>query len=189
MVDREANPTAARSESGAYVREFHPSISRTAVGAWLGRLYESLPRITSGVRWSHLLFCLPTAPMAAGLWLWLKASGERYVLTTSTVERRRNIGDLALEQADLSAISDVRVEIGPGDVFFGAGTLVMLGAGDVPVARWPGVAEPRAVRQTILDAIHGVRHMASMRQTVAARQVLAPQIPAPQIPAPSAATP
>ncbi len=183
MVDKDANPTAVRNDSGAFVREFHPSISRTTAGAWLGRLYESLPRITSGVRWSHLLFCLPTAPVAAALWLWLKASGERYVLTTSAVERRRNIGDRSLERADLSTISDVRVEIGPGDGFFGAGTLVMLGAGDTPVATWPGVAEPRAVRQTILDAAQGVRHMAALRQTVAARQV-----PSPQVPVPSAAT-
>lgn len=184
MVDRKANPTSAGTDVRAFVREFHPSIARTAIGAWLGRLYESLPRITSGVRWSHLLFCLPTAPLAAALWLWLKASGERYVLTTSAVERRRNIGDRELERADLSAISDVRVEIGPGDGFFGAGTLVMLGVGDVPVACWRGVAEPRAVRQTILDTVHGVRHMTAVRQTVAARQV-----PARQAPAPSTATP
>jgi hypothetical protein len=157
------------SSDGAFVREFHPSIASTSVGAWLGCLYESLPRLTPRLRWSHLLFCLPTAPLGAGLWLWLKGTGERYVLTTATVERRRNIGDRVLERVELAAVEEVRVETGVGDGFYGAGTLVMVGAGNVSLMTWHGVAEPQGVRRTILDAVEGARQLERMRRTIAGR--------------------
>lgn len=162
-------PTAERSPDGAFVREFHPSIACTRLGAGLGWLYESLPGLTPRMRWSHLLFCIPTAPVGAGLWLWLKGTGDRYVLTTSTVERRRNVGDRVLERVELAMVEDVRLETGPGDHFFRAGTLVMVGAENVSLMQWRGVAEPAAVRRTILDAVEGARRMSRMRRTIAGR--------------------
>ncbi len=147
-----------------------PSIARWGVGRALGRLYESIPVKIGSAKLSYLLFCLPTAPVAAGLWVLAKVIGERYVVTTATVERRRSIGDALVARVAISDVAEVRVTRQPWEAVFRTGTVSLVDGNGRDVMVLDGVSDPDCFAGTIQDALTSGRTVAASLAHIAARR-------------------
>ena len=61
-------------------------VAATGIGQALNGLYESMPIRIWGIKLSHV-FALPTAPLGMLIYLLMKVTGERYVVTNRAVKR------------------------------------------------------------------------------------------------------
>lgn len=147
-----------------------PSISRWGLGRALGVLYESLPMPIGAAKLSYLLFCLPTAPLAAGLWLVAKVIGERYVLTMDAVERRRSIGGGLLARVSLAEVAEVKTVRQPWEQMFRSGTVSLVDANGRELMSLGGVSDPEAFAGTIRDAVTATRMVSASVAHIAARR-------------------
>lgn len=165
-----------RDQQRAVPRELcatFPSISRWGPGQALGRLYESIPVPLGSAKLSYLLFCLPTAPLAAALWLLAKVIGERYVATTATVERRRSIGNALVAKVDLCDVVDIRVLRQPWEAMFRSGTVVLVDATGRELMSLAGVSDPESFAGTVRDALVAGKTVAASLSHIAARRQVA----------------
>jgi len=138
--------------SEATILTTYPSIASTGIGRLLGRLYDSIPLKICGIKLSHLLFVLPTAPIAALLYFVLKATGYRYVLTNRSVQKWAALGSRRESQVSLTDIDQVVVHEEPGQAFFRAADLYLLNKAGDRLMVLEGVPYPAILRQTILEA-------------------------------------
>jgi hypothetical protein len=151
----------------------YPSIACTGLGKGLGRLYESIPAKLGGVKLSHWLFPLPTAPLAALAYLMLKASGDVYVLTNRSVQRRRSLGNRLVKSIPLTEVEEVEVVQGAGQQFYPAADLVLLNNAGNPLLQLQGVPRAEVFRNLIIEARDARRQVEASLATIRARQPVA----------------
>ena len=154
----------------AVIMTVYPSIACTWLGRALGQLYESLPAKLFGVKLSHLLFVLPTAPGALKAYAYLKLFGDVYVLTNRSVQKRSSLGNRLVAQVPLASIEQVTVEQEPGQAFYPAADLYLVnGKGDTLMVL-SGVPRADVFRQTILEARDAFKQVEASLATINARQ-------------------
>lgn len=129
-----------------------PSIASLAIGRALGALYESIPIRIGRLKLSHLLFPLPTSPVALVLYFVLKAFGGRYLLTTQRLRITYGLKARAGAEVPLDEIGRIDLVTSFGDMFFHSGTLLVRDHVGTERLRLPGVVRPDMFRQTILEA-------------------------------------
>ena len=96
-------------EFESVVEEMYPSIAATGIGACLNNLYECINLRIWGVKVSHV-FALLTAPLGAFIYLLMKVSGSRYVVTNRSVKRVASLGCRLYESIPLSQIVGVTID-------------------------------------------------------------------------------
>ena len=87
----------------------HPSIAAGMLGQALGRIYEVIPVQFCGLTISHLLFVLPTAPLAVGLYFLQRIVGEYFVLTNRSVQIWTARSGRRVSTVDLSQVEGIDV--------------------------------------------------------------------------------
>ncbi len=147
-----------------------PSIASTGFGRFLGSLYESIPLRINGVKLSHLLFPLPTSPFALALYLLLKVAGRRYRLTNRSVQIWSMLGQRMYTQVALGDVKGIEVEQSPGQVFYKAADIVLVGADGGELLRLNGVQRAEVFRQTILEARDAQANVQASLSRIQARQ-------------------
>jgi hypothetical protein len=162
--------SAAPAPSPTLLCVVYPSIARWPVGRWLGRLYESIPLRVAGTKLSYLLYCLPTAPLVASLYGLQKVIGEKYVLTTSAVERRRSIGNALVEAVPLDDVATVEVIRSEWEPLYRTGTVLVRSAEGTVRLTCAGVPDPDAFAGTIRDAVVARRTVTASLAHLARRQ-------------------
>jgi hypothetical protein len=148
----------------------YPSIAATIVGRVLGALYESIPIRLGSVKLSHLIFVLPTIPIALGMYLALKIAGPRYLLTTHRLRFLQGISGRAGTEIPLEEVGRVDVVEVFGQKFFKAGDLVVHDHVGIQRLRFAGIVRPEMFRQTILDARDALVRTDAARRAIEARQ-------------------
>jgi hypothetical protein len=134
------------------IEELYPSIAMTGLGQFLNQLYESIPAKIGGIKISHLLFVLPTAPLALLWYLILKVAGSRYVVTNRAVKRLASLGYRQLEEVPLAQVESVEVDPDSRLTFFRTGDVRLVNAAGDTLMLLRGVQYPDRFRQVILEA-------------------------------------
>lgn len=163
---------AASSE--VEIMTVYPSIAAYGIGRTFGSLYESIPLRIMGVKLSNLLFVLPTAPIAAGLYFLQKVTGQRYKLTNRNMQVWHSLGNRKVTQVPLTDISGVLIRELPGQQFYKAADLVLIGGkGNDVIMTLPAIPYAHIFRQTILEARDSRQMVAKSLETIKARPVVA----------------
>ena len=158
----------------AEIMTVYPSIAATGVGRALGSLYDAVPLRIMGLKLSHLLFVLPTAPIAVLLYFMQKAPGQKYVLTNRSFQIWYALGSRKITQVPLIDVTDVVVRQLAGQAFYKAADLVLIGGkGNDEIMTLPGVPYPAIFRQTILEARDARQLVTKSLETIKARPVVA----------------
>lgn len=158
----------------AEIMTIYPSIAAYGLGRVLGAFYESIPVRIMGVKLSNLLFVLPTAPIPALLYFFQKATGQKYVLTNRSFQVWYALGSRKIAQVPLSDITNVIIRHLPGQQFYKAGDLILVGGkGNDELMTLSGVPYPHIFRQTILEARDSRQLVAASLETIKARPVVA----------------
>lgn len=158
---------SARSES--VVMTEHPSIGAGMFGQALGSLYESVPLKIFGLKLSHLLFVLPTAPVAILLYFWQRAFGEYFVLTNRSMQVWAARSGRRISTVELAQIEDLEVIQAPGQEFYKAGDiLIRSGSGQV-LQRLNGVPDAPSFCNAIRCTVESRRMVQSAMATIDAR--------------------
>ncbi|HVW02978.1 MAG TPA: PH domain-containing protein [Planctomycetaceae bacterium] len=165
-------PTAIAGVSASTettVMEVFPSIACTSIGQGMGSVFESVPVRIFGIKLSHLLFVLPLSPVAALVYLLLKVSGERYVLTNRSLQTWSGLGTRRISQVPLEDIEDITVTQEPGQVFYRAGDIYLIGKTGQTLAKLGGIPYAPIFRQTILEARDARRQVVASLDTIRKR--------------------
>jgi hypothetical protein len=149
----------------------YPSIAATAVGRWLGALYESIPLRLGRLKISHLLFPLPTSPVALIVYFVLKAFGDRYQLGTQRLQVVRGLRRKSVTEIPLDEIGRIDCVTSFGQTFFRAGTLVLRNHLGTELAQLPGVVRPEMFRRTILEARDALVRTDAALRTIEGRRL------------------
>lgn len=147
----------------------YPSIAETTLGKILGGLYESIPLKINGVKISHLLFPLPTSPIALSIYFHLKIFGNRYVLTNRSMQIWKSLGSRMLSEVPLTQIEDVTLQQDLGQRFYKASDLLLKGAGDKTLMTLPGIPNAEVFRETLLKARNARKHVEAAMSVIQAR--------------------
>ncbi len=147
-----------------------PSISATGLGRLLGRLCESIPFRINGIKLSHVLFALPISPIAAVLYLLQKLAGNRYVVTNRSLQIWKAMSSRLVSSVPLSDIGEIEAVEMPGQSFFKAAELVMLGKNGEVLMRLGGVPRAEVFRHNILETRDARVESDAALATIRARQ-------------------
>jgi hypothetical protein len=154
----------------AVIMTVYPSIAATSLGQMLGGLYESLPGLIYGIKLSHLLFPLPTAPLGMAEYIRMKLMGDVYVVTNRSVQKRKSLGNNLVSQVPLSNVADVVIRRKTSQEFYKAGDLSLRDKQGQEIFELTGVPYPDVFRQTILEASRARSQVESSLSRIAARQ-------------------
>lgn len=152
------------------VATVYPSIASLSAGRALGALYESLPLRLGRLKISHLLFPLPTSPIALGLYAWQKAIGLRYELTTQRLRIVRGLAGRRGAETPLDEIGRIDIVSSFGQRFYKAGDLVVHDHVGTVRLRLPGVVRPEMFRRTILDTRDALISTEAVQRMIEARR-------------------
>jgi len=169
MLTQKPPAIAGVSSGQALIMAVYPSIAAAPMGKLLGRLYESIPTRISGIKLSHLLFCLPTAGLAVVGYFILKIFGEVYVLTNRTLQLRTSLGNRLKREIPLSSIDQVVIRQEPGQEFYPAADIYLLNKAGETTMTLPGVPRADVFRQTILEARNALNQVTASLATISAR--------------------
>ena len=133
-------------------------------------LNDSIPIKINGLKLSHLLFPLPLSPFALLEYFRLKLFGNRYVLTNRSVQKWKSLGSRLVSQVSLSDIDQIDVEQSPGQAFYRAADLILLGAAGKPLMRLQAVPCAEVFRQTIFKARDAHLQVEASLAAIQARQ-------------------
>jgi hypothetical protein len=164
-------PTAIAGVSASTettVMEVFPSIACTGLGQGMGSVFESVPVRICGIKLSHV-FALLLSPVAALVYLLLKVSGERYVLTNRSLQTWSGLGTRRISQVPLEDIEDITVTQEPGQVFYRAGDIYLIGKTGQTLAKLGGIPYAPIFRQTILEARDARRQVVASLDTIRKR--------------------
>lgn len=167
-----ARPQAVAGVSASkenVVMSVYPSVGATMLGKALGRLYELIPLPGLPFKLSHLLFPLPTAPLALAAYGLLKVGGSRYVLTNRSVQIWSALQPNMRQQVPLADVAEVEVEQDPGQVFYKSADIVLRNAAGQSILRLAGVPRADVFRETILEAADARRLVQASLATIQAR--------------------
>ena len=157
------------SNSETEIRSRYPSIAATGLGRLIGMLCESIPTKVWGVKVSYLIFALPLAPLGSLLYILQKLTGVKYTLTNRSVRVWSVIGVAQKRSVALSDIGEVELSVQPGQEFYHAGDLTLVGEkGDV-LLTISGIARPDIFRENILRARDARAATEESLATIAAR--------------------
>jgi hypothetical protein len=148
----------------------YPSIASTGFGMFLGRIYDSIPVPVCGIKLSHLLFVLPTAPLVLLTFFLLKILDDVYVLTNRSVQKRASLGNRLKSEVLLTAIDDVVVRQENGQAFYPASDLYLIGKTGETLMTLPGVIRGEVFRQNIIESRNARRQVEASLATISARQ-------------------
>lgn len=148
----------------------YPSIASTAFGKFLGTIYDCIPARVGGIKLSNLLFVLPTAPFALLTFFLLKAFGDVYVLTNRSVQKRASLGNRLKSEVLLLNIDDVAVREEPGQAFYPACDVYLLGKTGETLMSLPGVLRGEVFRQNLLESRNAARQVAASLARINARE-------------------
>ena len=158
----------------ATIMTVYPSIAAYGLGRALGSLYDCIPLRVMGVKLSNLLLVLPTAPLPALMYFNQKLNGVKYTLTNRSMQVWKSFGTRKMAQVALTDITDVLVRELPGQQFFKAGELVLVGGkSNAEIMTLSGIPYPHIFRQTILEARDSRQMVAQSLATIKARPVIA----------------
>lgn len=162
--------TGVTAGSEIQIMTRYPSVASTGLGQLLGRLYESIPLIPNGIKLSHLLFVLPTAPIGLLLYAWIKVAGHRHVLTNRSLQKWTFLGDRLIAKVDLNDIVGMEVRQHPGQVFYKSADLHILNAAGDTIMRLEGIPRAEVFRQNIREARDARRQVEDSLARIQARQ-------------------
>lgn len=157
------------STSETEIRSRYPSIAAWGPGRFIGMLCESIPTKIWGVKVSYLIFALPLAPLGSLIYILQKLFGVKYTLTNRSVQVWSVIGATQHRSVALTDIDDVELSVQPGQEFYHAGDLTLVGAkGDV-LLTISGLPRPDIFRENILRARQARTATEESLATIAAR--------------------
>lgn len=151
------------------IEEIYPSIAETSLGDLIHRILDSIPTRIWGLKISNVLFGLPMAPLGAGIYLWLKVFGSRYVLTNRAVKRLNSLGFRLLESVPLAQIASVTVDPDSRQEFYQTGDIRLVGTGGQTLLLLRGIPRPDRFRQVIQEACDAKSQVASALAQIKAR--------------------
>jgi|UniRef100_A0A7C4LKC1 hypothetical protein len=166
-------PQAISGVSSTYenvIEEVYPSIAITGMGRFLNALYESIPVGIGQVKLSHVLFVLPTLPLALLTYVLLKLGGSKYVVTNRAVKRTSFLGGRLLEEVPLSQIAAVSVDPDSRLKFFRTGDVRLSDAAGDTLLLLRGVQYPDRLVQVILEVRDARRLVESSLATIRSRK-------------------
>lgn len=152
MTKRPPAISGVSASSEAQIQTIYPSIACTSIGKFLGVLYNCIPIKIGDLKLSNLIFPLPTAPLAVLVFFWLKVVGEAYVLTNRSVRRRSALGNRLIQKVALGDIADVVVNQQPGQEFYPAADIQLVGKKGETLMVLAGVSRADVFRQSIIEA-------------------------------------
>lgn len=156
-------------KSESIVMTEHPSIAAGMLGQALGSFYDCIPVRIFGVYLSHLLFVLPTAPLAVLLYFWSRAFGEYFVLTNRHVQVWGARNGQRKASVDLADIANVEVTQTSGQRFFRAHDIVLRSSTGAVLTRLRGIPDGPSFANAIRSTAESRRMVQSALQTIEAR--------------------
>lgn len=151
------------------VMTVYPSVAASPIGRGLGNLYELIPIKIFGVKISHMLFCLPTIPLALIGYFMQKLTGVRYTITNQSIQIWRSLGNSLIGEVPLSSIDDVGLYQDSGQKFFRAHDLVLQSADGKTLTTLEGIPHGDIFRNTIFEARDARMENDAAMATIAAR--------------------
>ncbi len=151
------------------VMTVYPSVAASPIGRLLGNIYESIPIRIFGVKISHLLFCLPSAPLALIGYFMLKITGVRYTITSQSVQVWRALGNSLIEEVPLASIDKIGLYQDSGQKFYRAHDLVLQSADGKTLTTLEGIPYGDIFRNTIMEARDARMENDAALATIAAR--------------------
>jgi hypothetical protein len=130
----------------------YPSVASTPIGKMLGQLLDSIPMTVCGIKLSHLLFGLPVGLATVPGFFQLRLFGERYTLTNRSVQRWKALGNSLIKQVPLTDIARVEIQQQPGQAFYTAADVYLVGRDGDTLLLLEGVSRADIFRETILKA-------------------------------------
>ncbi|VAX39067.1 hypothetical protein MNBD_PLANCTO02-3352 [hydrothermal vent metagenome] len=133
----------------------YPSIAAIAPGRLMGSLCNSIPLKINGIKLSVLLFGLPLGGLASLLYFAGKAIGEKYVITSQSVEKWKmllGVQSRLLGEIELGLIDKIELEELPGQEFFHAADVVLFDVAGKEILRFEGVQRADVFAQNITEA-------------------------------------
>lgn len=158
---------STRNES--VVMTEYPSIGAWGLGRALGSLYDSIPVPIFGMKLSHLLLVLPTAPAAVSLYFLQKVFGQTFALTNRSVQIWAAFSGRRLTTVELSKIEDVEVVQLPGQAFFKAGEILLRGGKGEILGRLSGVPDAPSLANAIRSTAQSRSMVQAAMATIEAR--------------------
>jgi hypothetical protein len=163
----------------AEIMTAYPSLAATGLGRTLGRVCAAVPLKTNGVPWWRLLPAMLLWPIvvplalcvALALYVVTKLFGQRFVLTNRNVQVRQMIGVRMYAQAPLLDIKDIVIRESPGQAYYNAADLVILGGDGKTLIRLEGVQRPVVFRQTILEARDARQQVGDSLKAIQSRKI------------------
>ena len=167
-----SQPTAiagVHTSSETLITHAYPSVAATELGQTLGRLYESFSTKLFGVRLSYLLFALPTAPIAALIYLLQILFGKKYRLTNQALEVRAMLGERLFERIELEKIGALEIEQQAGQQYYHAGDIIVKNLNEDVVFTMEGISRPYVFQHNILEAQQAKTRVAAALEHIRAR--------------------
>jgi len=128
-----------------------PSVASTGLGRFIGVLCDSIPVKINGISISAMIFALPFAPLAALVYLLLKALGKKYTLTRKSVQCWSTIGQQLVKSVPLADVDEVQVVQQTGQGFYKAADILLIGADGGILMKIPGITSPLTFQQNIRE--------------------------------------
>jgi hypothetical protein len=147
-------PQAISGVSSNYenvLEELYPSIATTGLGQLLNWLYRSIPYGFGQIWISHVLFVLPTLPLALLAYFLLKVAGSKYLITNRAVKRVTSLTSRTLEEAPLAQVDQVTVDPDSRQAFYKTGDVRLTNAAGDTLLLLRGVPHPDRFVQVILE--------------------------------------
>jgi membrane protein YdbS with pleckstrin-like domain len=162
----------------AEITTAYPSVASTLTGQRVGRLCDWLPVKTNGVPWPRLLIALPfwivvvpvSLVVSLTLYAFVKFFGKRYILTNRSLQVRQMIGLRTFAEVPLTGIDQIAIQELPGQGYYKAADIVVLGTDGKLLVRLEGVQRADVFRHTILEARDARREVAESLKTIQSRK-------------------
>lgn len=168
-------PTESGGSPGIPLEDFYPSIAATTLGGGLGSLFDSLPICFGNVRWSHLLFVLPAAPLAALIYLVQRVAGVHYRLTSEAIERFSGLSIRPEQRLALDLVEDVQIPPSSRHEFLRTGDIHILDSAGNMLAIWPGMPYPDRIRTLLLETCQTRRQIGKALGQIQSRSAASSQ--------------
>ena len=156
-------------QSETVVMTEHPSIASGIIGQALGSLYDCIPVRIFGLQLSHLLFVLPTAPLALLLYFLNRLAGDYFVLTNWSLQIWGARSGRRISSCDLADITDVEVTQALGQRFYRAGDILIRNASGQVILRLLGIPDAPSFANAVRATAESRRMVQSALKTIEGR--------------------
>ena len=151
------------------IEELYPSIAETSIGEFIHRILNSVPNRVWGMKISNVIFGLPLAPLAAAVYLWMKAFGSKYVVTNRVIKRVASMGYRQFESIPLSQVATATVDPDSRRSFYHTGDVRIVGVAGQTLMLLRGVSRPDRFCQVIQESSDAIRLVAASLAQINAR--------------------